>query len=81
MTTDRYENQLLYLIAYYNKETGKAEHEVNQIIERNVNSFWSKDDENLIAKWRENIKKLIIKKDQTWVCLNHYRSLIGVNDV
>lgn len=78
MSVDKYENQLLYLIDYYGKEVKFAEREIKKLIKRNKTSFWKDTDLTTIEGWRENIKELNIKINTTWVCLDHYRSLLGV---
>lgn len=81
MSEDRYEKVLLNLIDYYKEEIKKAGRKIKRLqIRNNDHPDWSDTNLKVIEETLDMNIKRGVKIDTIWVCLNHYRSLIGVND-
>ena len=81
MGEDRYEKVLLNLIDYYKEEIKKAGRKIKRLqVRSSGHPEWSDTNLKVIEATLDMNINMSIKIDTIWVCLNHYRSLIGVND-
>jgi hypothetical protein len=79
MAEDRYERVLLSLIDYHKKWIEKAERDIKTLNIPHYDPNWSDKNLGMIEVKDAEIKTYKTKISTIWVCLNHYRSLIGVN--
>lgn len=79
MAEDRYEKVLFNLIAHHEKWIKKAERDIKTLNVPSSDPNWSDKNLGMIETKDAEIKEYKIKILTIWVCLNHYRSLIGVN--
>ena len=77
---DRYEKVLLNIIEHHEGEIKKAERKIDRLKVRNHNHpEWCSTNLGVIETTNKMIKEMKTKIDTIWVCLVHYRSLLGVN--
>jgi hypothetical protein len=80
MSEDRYEKVLLNMIDHYSKKIIKAQRKIDRLKVRSYSdSEWSATNLGVIETIGDMIRTMKTKIDTIWACLNHYRSLIGVN--
>jgi hypothetical protein len=81
MAEDRYERVLFNLIEHHKRLIKYAERDIRRLNIPRTHPSWSDKNLGTIEMAREQIKKSQIQIDTIWVCVNHYRALLGVNNV
>ena len=78
MAEDRYEKVLLNLITDQEDWIKRAERDIKRLNVSYSNPNWKDSNLGRIETKRQEIEKRKIKINTIWICLNHYRSLLGV---
>jgi hypothetical protein len=77
---DRYEKVLFSLIDNHKETIKKAERKIERLKVCSAgHPDWKETHLNTIEATKKMILERRTKIDTIWVCLNHYRSLLGVN--
>jgi hypothetical protein len=79
MAEDRYEKILFSLIEHHKDWVKKAERRITRLNVPYSDPNWSDGNLGIIELTKEAIKEREVKIATIWVCLSHYRALIGVN--
>jgi hypothetical protein len=79
MAEDRYEKVLLSLIKHHEDRIKKSKRDIKRLNVPYTDPNWSDGNLGKMDTKKEVIKNREVKITTIWVCLTHYRSLLGVN--